>query len=90
MKKYRRTHHHKNGKRKIRSLVPFKTIEAAIDGDETAIRDIVEHYGSYILRLAGKESYTSDGKSFLIIDKVKTDILKIALIESIPKFNSLH
>lgn len=88
MKKFRKAYHSKN--RNYRCLVPYKTIEAAVYGDEEAIREIVKHYGSYILRLAGKEHYTSDGKIFYIVDKTKADIMQISLMESIPKFNSVH
>jgi hypothetical protein len=80
-RKYNEKHYHKNGRRTIRCLLPYETIEAAIDGDYTAINEIVEHFGSYILRLAGTDSYTSSGRNYFIVDKTKADTMKIALIE---------
>ena len=86
MKKFKKARR----RRDFKCLLSYEVIEAAIDGDETAIHAIVEHYGSYILRLAGKEHYTSDGRIFYIVDKTKADIMKIALIEKIPKFIPLQ
>ena len=87
MKKGKKIYRHKYGGRNLRCLVPFETIEAAVYGDENAINAIVEHYGSYILRLAGKTAYTDDGRNYYVVDKNKEDILKNGLMEKIPRFN---
>jgi hypothetical protein len=89
-KKYKKKHYYNNGRRTIRCLLPYETIEAAVDGDAAAINEIVRHFGGYILRLAGTESYTSDGKNYLIVDRTKADIMKIELIEEISKFTLLR
>lgn len=90
MKRVKNSHDRRSDRQTVSRLIPYETIEAAINGDETAIDEIVRNYGGYIQRLVGKESYTSDGKSYFIVDKTKASIMKSALTEKIAKFNLQH
>jgi hypothetical protein len=72
--------------RNYNSLVPFDVLEAAIAGDKAAIGEIVGMYGNYILQLVKTDDYSPNGRKCFGADKLKSDIMKVALMEGIPQF----
>jgi len=89
-KNKKRSRNNQSGNKNYSNLLPFETIEAAISGDETAIYEVIKNYGSYIMCLAGQDGLSGDGRNYYIVDKIKSEIMKIALIERIPKFDPAY
>lgn len=77
-----------NSKHDYESLVPYEVLEAAIEGNASAIYEIVKHYGRYIMKFMREEKYT--GKRNSELDEDGVEVIKIALIKSFPGFKKKY
>jgi hypothetical protein len=90
MKNKKNRNRSRSQKRSYKTLVPYSVLESAIAGDEDAICEIVNLYENYILQLVKTNYWGTDGSICCGIDKTKADIMKIALMRDIPKFNPMY
>jgi hypothetical protein len=75
----------KKSKRK-HSLIPLKVILSAIQGEEAALKHVLNHYERYIMMLASKELYDRYGNIYIFVDyELKTE-LQNKLVAGILKF----
>lgn len=73
--------HQSNGSR-----VPFSTIKAAIEGDTTAIKKVLDRYEGYISKLSLKRFQDKDGNCYEYVDEDMRCHLQTKLILKISKF----
>lgn len=66
--------------------LPFSTIQAAVEGDPTAINKIVDHYEGYISKLSTKLLFDHYGNVYKCIDEEMRRRLQTKLIAKILNF----
>ena len=74
-------------KKSSSSLLPFVTIQAAVTGDEEAIRHILVHYDRYLTNLASTEVPDEEGEMQRIVDYDLKERLTAKLMEAILHFD---
>ena len=67
-------------------LLPFETIEAATNGDITAINSVLAHFEGYIVTLATRTLYDEHGCPFQYLDPELKRRLETKLIVRVLKF----
>ena len=70
------------------SLVPYEVLDAAINGNASAIHEIMKYYGRYIMKFMRDEQYT--GKKNSELDEDGAEVIKIALIQSFSAFKQKY
>jgi len=73
-------------KNTIHNPPPFDTIEAATQGDVTAINAILRHYYGYIAALSTRPLYDDFGQLHMVVDEDIRRRLETKLITRILKF----
>jgi hypothetical protein len=69
-----------------RNLVSIEIIKKAVDGNSSAVAQILDHYDAYVTWFASSAECDRNGSVQYVLDEdVKADIQE-ALIEAIPKF----
>lgn len=64
----------------------LEVINAAIGGNEEAMRAVVKHYESYITVLSMKRLYDEDGRQYLFIDEELRRELELKLLTKVATF----
>ena len=68
-------------------LLPFRVIEAAASGDETAINAVLKHYEGYIIALSTRRLFDEQGNPHLVLDSEMRRTLETRLILKILQFD---
>ena len=76
----------KNKNSKARPLLPFYVIDAAINGDEDAIKAVLLHFEGYITALATWQMQDEYGNSHKYVNESLRDELRNRLLQGIRKF----
>lgn len=76
----------KNTKNHSKDLLPLATIEAASQGDPSALRAVVKHYEGYILTLSVVRLYDKEGNTYAFIDDSLRRELELRLITKVVGF----
>lgn len=66
--------------------VPFALIVAASDGDEEAIRQVLDFYDGYISKLSLHPLYDEYGNVYMVVDNELKGRIQSALINMILNF----
>ena len=66
--------------------LPFYVIQAAVNGDEDAIEDVLKHFSGYIAALSSKWLYDEYGNAYMCVDETLRAELTSKLIQGIHKF----
>jgi hypothetical protein len=67
--------------------LPLEIINAAIGGDEDAMKAVVKHYEGYIAALSMKRLYDEDGRQYLFVDEELRRELELKLLTKVATFN---
>ncbi len=68
------------------SLLPLSVIIKAIEGDVSAINQVLKHYERYIAKLATRQIYDENGISHSYVDEEVRQLLENRLINTVLKF----
>ncbi len=68
-------------------LLPFTVIEAAANGDVSAINAVLKHYEGYIIALSTRRLYDESGNPYLVVDNETRRTLETKLIVKIMQFD---
>ena len=76
-----------SGNNNTRRLLPYPLIEAAANGDITAINKVLKHYEGYIIALSTRPLFDEYGKQHLYVDEEIRRTLETKLILKVLQFN---
>ena len=71
---------------KTSSIIPYAVIKSAALGDAVAMVYVLDHFGSYINRLARKTFFDDSGVMYAYVDQEMKRRLEIKLMVSILNF----
>lgn len=68
------------------SMIPYQTIEQAINGDVLAINEVLKHYHSYINKLSQRVIKNELGKRHMVVDEILRNRIESRLLKTILSF----
>lgn len=73
-------------KNKTWELLPFTTIQRAMEGDPVAVHKVMDHYENYILKLSTRKMKDEFGNDRYCVDEELRSRLESKLLETIVEF----
>ncbi|PLT70728.1 hypothetical protein CDL26_14115 [Mediterraneibacter gnavus] len=71
---------------KMKKLIPYETIQEAVNGNPFSINQVLRHYDGYINFLCRRKTVMECGKEKYQLDEMMKVQLQTYLIESILRF----
>jgi hypothetical protein len=69
-----------------RPLLPFYVIQAAVNGDGDAIKDVLKHFEGYIASLSTMRLHDDFGNTYMCVDETLRAELTSKLVQGIHRF----
>lgn len=76
----------KDNAHRVKGLLPYSVIAAAVSGDVDAINSVLKHYKGYIAKLSTRTMYDKTGRPHLCVDEELRSRLETKLITKILTF----